>query len=377
MQKKLINSHRKFLYIEGGGSRTKIAICLLAKLEQVTGLHVTDIFDSFGGLSAGGLIVSLLNIKNQRTGLPRYTAKEISENWLDYMNYEPNIENNKFLEFIKNKKSFNKEICKSDNFFKKPKKYIDYLKDNHVTHNQMIDWYSEYLVGLTRLSDTIRPIYVNSFSLNDLDINMFTTNKAKKFNDENFYIKDVIRSAVAFVGSNDIAKVVLNSKIFYFTDQIYVPGFNTVVREYKKENSIEVFNNTKFMYLGTAIGMGEEITSECDIGFGYKKPSIFKSFMESSGIKNKCILEIMQKYHSLNDIINKEQEFFEQFVNKKGVSVRAGIADNNCYIFEPDYQLVGKLSIAFIDSYTYKQYSKIADMYFEENKSKILNYLEL
>ena len=131
------------------------------------------------------------------------------------------------------------------------------------------------------------------------------------------------------------------------------------------------------MYLGTAIGMGEEITSECDIGFGYKKPSIFKSFMESSGIKNKCILEIMQKYHSLNDIINKEQEFFEQFVNKKGVSVRAGIADNNCYIFEPDYQLVGKLSIAFIDSYTYKQYSKIADMYFEENKSKILNYLEL
>ena len=293
MQKKLINSHRKFLYIEGGGSRTKIAICLLAKLEQVTGLHVTDIFDSFGGLSAGGLIVSLLNIKNQ-----------------------------------------------SKNYKLAPKK-------------------------------------INIFSLNDLDINMFTTNKAKKFNDENFYIKDVIRSAVAFVGSNDIAKVVLNSKIFYFTDQIYVPGFNTVVREYKKENSIEVFNNTKFMYLGTAIGMGEEITSECDIGFGYKKPSIFKSFMESSGIKNKCILEIMQKYHSLNDIINKEQEFFEQFVNKKGVSVRAGIADNNCYIFEPDYQLVGKLSIAFIDSYTYKQYSKIADMYFEENKSKILNYLEL
>jgi hypothetical protein len=371
------NAKNIFLYIEGGGSRVKIAVRLLARIEDELRKHTTEIFDFFSGLSSGGMLVTLLNLKDNDTGLYKYSATSIDKNWKSFMNYEPDIENTDFIKFIRDKKVSLYEICKSDNFFIKPDNYKCFLKQNQYYHCQMIDWYSEYLTGTIRLSDTIKPIYINSFLLNKIKVFIFSTNGAKKCKDQNFYLKDVLKSSVAFVSSNDISQVNLKKETLYFTDQIYTPGFSEAINQYLLDYGKDIFDNTKFVYLGTAVGMGKNIPKKCDIGFGYKKCDIFKKLMHLSGLDNNKVYDIIRSFGYNEKIINtKKQEFYYKFTsNSLDIAERAGIPKERCYIFEPEYNRVGKIPIAYINKEVESQYESIADEYFNKNKSKIIDFI--
>ena len=66
----------KVLSIDSGGVNGVVSLKILCELEKQLGKPISEVFDYFIGSSAGGIIVSLLNLKDEN-GRPIYTAKEV------------------------------------------------------------------------------------------------------------------------------------------------------------------------------------------------------------------------------------------------------------------------------------------------------------
>ena len=68
---------KKILSIDGGGIRGLIPALVLAEIETRTGKAVADCFDLIAGTSTGG-ILALGFARNDGSGRPRYTAKDLA-----------------------------------------------------------------------------------------------------------------------------------------------------------------------------------------------------------------------------------------------------------------------------------------------------------
>lgn len=71
------------LVVEGGGTRILAVLEFLKYFEQITNKHSTEIFHLMAGTSAGGQIVTLLNIKDPSTHKPKYWAKNLLECYIE------------------------------------------------------------------------------------------------------------------------------------------------------------------------------------------------------------------------------------------------------------------------------------------------------
>jgi patatin-like phospholipase/acyl hydrolase len=79
-------SHKVFiLTIDGGGIRGVIPARILAEIERLMGgVHLSELFNVFGGTSTGGLIVLSANMPNkERPYLPLYNAQEILDLYME------------------------------------------------------------------------------------------------------------------------------------------------------------------------------------------------------------------------------------------------------------------------------------------------------
>jgi patatin-like phospholipase/acyl hydrolase len=74
----------KVLSIDSGGINGVVSLKILCELEKQLGKPISEVFDYFIGSSAGGIIVSLLNLKDEN-GIPIYTAKEVDKVYRKYM----------------------------------------------------------------------------------------------------------------------------------------------------------------------------------------------------------------------------------------------------------------------------------------------------
>lgn len=68
----------KILSIDGGGIRGIIPAVILSAIEDLTGKHITDLFDFIAGTSTGG-ILSLGITKPDSDGKPQYAANDLIE----------------------------------------------------------------------------------------------------------------------------------------------------------------------------------------------------------------------------------------------------------------------------------------------------------
>lgn len=68
----------KILSIDGGGIRGIIPAVILSAIEDLTGKHITHLFDFIAGTSTGGILTLGLTKPNS-DGKPQYTAKDLIE----------------------------------------------------------------------------------------------------------------------------------------------------------------------------------------------------------------------------------------------------------------------------------------------------------
>src|SRR3954451_24731962 len=69
------------LSVDGGGIRGVIPAMVLSNLEERTGKHTSELFDLFGGTSAGAIIALALTAPGA-DGRPRWTANDLVDLYL-------------------------------------------------------------------------------------------------------------------------------------------------------------------------------------------------------------------------------------------------------------------------------------------------------
>jgi len=172
---------KRFIYLEGGGSRQIMGACFLAQIENTTGKHITETFDYFSGSSMGAVLAVLLNISDKTTGKPKYSAIDICKNFKDMQIYYPQITNQDFITYVKAKGNVTQDdpLCYSGD---RGAAYDAYMKDLNTNYSQLIKWYTEYLISADpyMISNTIKPIYIASQNLSTMSLQRFSTLDAKK-----------------------------------------------------------------------------------------------------------------------------------------------------------------------------------------------------
>ena len=151
----------KVLSIDSGGINGVISLKILCELEKQLGKPISEVFDYFVGSSAGGIIVTLLNLKDEN-GRPIYTAEEVDKIYKKYMK----------IIFDRNWYSFGifSPIYERDVM---DKIFLEEFKDR-------------------KLTNTIKPITLLSFSLNTGKPNIWSTYRARKNDDVDYYLRDAV-----------------------------------------------------------------------------------------------------------------------------------------------------------------------------------------
>jgi patatin-like phospholipase/acyl hydrolase len=151
----------KVLSIDSGGINGVVSLKILCELEKQLGKPISEVFDYFIGSSAGGIIVSLLNLKDEN-GIPIYTAKEVDKVYRKYMKI---IFDRRWYSFGIFSPIYDREIM--------DKVFLEGFKDRTLT-------------------STIKPITLLSFSLNTGKPNIWSTYRARKNDDLNYYLRDAV-----------------------------------------------------------------------------------------------------------------------------------------------------------------------------------------
>jgi len=161
------NSHKKFriLSIDGGGVRGVMPARILQAMEEQTGKRISELFDLVIGNSTGGLIALALLTPNQE-GKAKYKAVDL-------------------VEFYKQKTP----IIFSSSFF-------HYIKSGWGLwgpryNRKHLDRILKELFGNAKLSHTLKPAVVISFSLDYALPEMWSTHHAREGKKLDYYLSDV------------------------------------------------------------------------------------------------------------------------------------------------------------------------------------------
>jgi patatin-like phospholipase/acyl hydrolase len=150
------------LSIDGGGLKGLIAIRILKIIEEITGNKITETFDLIGGTSTGGLIAAALTVKDQNDQ-PKLNLEQIESMYLDA----------------------GQAVFKNDSFQLSGQE-TDHLND--LLHQTFED---------KRIAETLLPIFVPTFDLNEKRIIVFKTRSALQEPGKNIKLFDVCRATSA------------------------------------------------------------------------------------------------------------------------------------------------------------------------------------
>jgi patatin-like phospholipase/acyl hydrolase len=59
----------RILAMDGGGTRALVTLEVLKRIEEITGQKITDLFDLIVGTSTGGILASLVGIRQYPLGI--------------------------------------------------------------------------------------------------------------------------------------------------------------------------------------------------------------------------------------------------------------------------------------------------------------------
>ena len=138
----------RILSIDGGGVRGIIPAVLVAAIEHIFGLPITEIFDVFVGTSTGGLISIFLNIPD-KNGKQKYTAVEVIELY----------------------KTLSRSIFKTDLY---RVAHINGLIGARYDPAPLESYLKKYTGNLT-VMDTVKPIVITSYDTYLKNVFLFST----------------------------------------------------------------------------------------------------------------------------------------------------------------------------------------------------------
>lgn len=173
----VLKNSKKFrvLSISGGGSRGIIPSLILMRLEQITGRHVTELFDLFIGTSTGAMINAVLNMPNSNKDDGKkwkYTAKDL----LDvYLKEGP----------IVFESSMWKKMTTINGIYG-PKYYTKNRDDRFKA------WMED-----TRIKDLLSDVVFTSYDMCTKSPVFFKSRKARLCEDDDYMLVDCIKAATA------------------------------------------------------------------------------------------------------------------------------------------------------------------------------------
>ncbi len=164
------NSQKNFKYkilsIDSGGINGVVSLEILCALEKQLSKPISEVFDYFVGSSAGGIIASLLNLKDDN-GNPIYNVTEVAKIYKKYMNI---IFDRNWYSFGIFSPIYDRKIM--------DKIFLEEFKNNTLTN-------------------TLKPITLLSFSLNTGKPNIWSTFKAQKDPNLDYYLRDAVGSTAS------------------------------------------------------------------------------------------------------------------------------------------------------------------------------------
>ena len=173
------NNKISLALLEGGGVKGSIHLEKLKIIEQITGKPTCEIFDLTGGTSVGGLIPILLNLPDpNHPGKPLFSAEQAQE-LFEKMAHDVFPEGLTFRKFWSFNGLFSYKFS--------PEPLVRLLK--------------EYCKDYT-LKDLIGDVVVTGYDLNDKQnpLITFSTIEARKSEDNDYYLSDIIRGITAAPG---------------------------------------------------------------------------------------------------------------------------------------------------------------------------------
>ena len=154
----------RVLSLDGGGVRGVIPARILAEIEERTNKPISELFDLIVGNSTGGIIALGLTTPDSK-GQPKYTANEILNLYKD-----------------------NAEKIFEKSFWRKIKSGWGLWDAKYDRKN--LDKILEGLFGEAKLSQTLKPVLVTSYSMNAADIHLWTSRVARE-EKRDYFLKDV------------------------------------------------------------------------------------------------------------------------------------------------------------------------------------------
>lgn len=162
----------RVLVLDSGSTRGIIEALVLQKLSQISGKHPTDMFDLFVGSSTGTIVGSLLNLKDEVTGLPKYTAEDI-------------------VNFYKNESS---QLLQTSLYRKLATCYGLF---GSVYYTGPRDKKLNEVFGQAKLKESIKDSLYVSFDLTTQKTVLFKSRKAKLNEEDDYLVQDVLKACTA------------------------------------------------------------------------------------------------------------------------------------------------------------------------------------
>ncbi len=277
----MAKKYYKILSIDGGGMKGIIPACFLKQFVKATGKEVHEYFDHVVGTSAGSIIASALLVPNAEGGA-KYSASEVCSIFLDAKNWCQTSEEYKL---------------ESHDGLVAPK----YETTN--IHNTV-----KKIATDLKLSETLKPLSVLSYSLNNSAPHIWSTYSAKDNPDKDFYVRDAVEASIAYPTAFAPKKTVgPDDKIYYDVDGgVYTknPVLFTAA-DFLKHNSNFNASDLQIFSLGTGKEKSSNIMDKMS-GYGENdwkiKQHLFLSLVQeaTSSASEMEASEIFPHYHRLN-----------------------------------------------------------------------------
>jgi patatin-like phospholipase/acyl hydrolase len=163
----------RILSLDGGGLRGIIPVLVLKEIEKRTGKRIIDMFDMIAGTSTGALIACGITVSDDGIN-PKYNISDIEKIYTEH----------------------GKEIFPKNNWLKGIVSGISSLKNPKFTANGL-QKVLEDLLGETRISNCIKPIFVTTFDLYNNEALLFKYRQAIADPSRNARLIDVCRATSA------------------------------------------------------------------------------------------------------------------------------------------------------------------------------------
>ena len=160
----------RVLSIDGGGMRGIVPATILEAMEQETGEHIAHLFDVMVGTSTGSILSLGLNVPNEQ-GAAKYKATDFVDMYKDL----------------------------GGTIFHQTRKVLKIL-DGMTQPTYDPSGYEKLLeayFGDASMADMICEVAAPSIELEDMNMHTFTKKNAQQGQEQNYYVRDVIRAATA------------------------------------------------------------------------------------------------------------------------------------------------------------------------------------